>query len=182
MSVRFHLFLLLFIGIMFGADWNPGLSNSNFLVGTAMVTTLVLLASVIIHELAHVFAISSLGGHVNNIVLMPWGGQSDVVLPQGAQSRSIAHLAGPFINGMIFLFCSALLVQTEHATLADLVNPLQPHWFNVGDWRVSIVEITCWVNFQLMLVNMLPCYPFDGAAIVRSVVSSLNVKPAQVPN
>jgi Zn-dependent protease len=173
--VRIHIFLFLFVAAMFGADWNPGTSNSNFFVGTAMVTTLVLLISIVIHELAHVFAISNLGGHVNNLVFMPWGGNSDFVYPKGGQARAVVHLAGPFANGMIFLFGMALLVQSEHSTLGHLINPLQPHWFNATDWRVSLIEIISWVNFQLMLVNLLPCFPFDGAAFIRSMVSSLNV-------
>ena len=100
--VRIHLFLFLFVVLLFGAEWNSGGSNLNFFAGTAMVTFFVLIGSILIHEMAHVFAIANLGGHVNNLLLMPWGGNSDFVLPQTPVSRTIVHLAGPFINGAIF--------------------------------------------------------------------------------
>lgn len=174
--VRLHLFLLLFVIVIFGAEWNHGKSNDNLLFGTAMVTTLVLLGSIILHELAHAFALTSLGGHVNNFILMPWGGNSDFVLPPGGQSRAVIYLAGPFANGVLFLFATALLVQSEHASLAKLVNPLVPHHFAAAEWQQSLISIVSWVNFQLMLVNLLPCFPFDGASIVRSSISVFNVE------
>ncbi len=173
--VRIHLFLFLFVVLLFGAEWNSGGSNLNFFAGTAMVTFFVLIGSILIHEMAHVFAIANLGGHVNNLLLMPWGGNSDFVLPQTPVSRTIVHLAGPFINGAIFLFCMALLVQSEHSTLAQLINPFEPHWFNTDAWQVSLIKITSWVNFQLMIFNLIPCFPFDGAQAVRSIIDSINV-------
>ena len=173
--IRVHLFFFLFVVFMFGAEWNSGQSNLNFFAGTAMATLFVLIGSILIHELAHVFAIANLGGHVNNLMLMPWGGNSDFVLPQTPLSRTMVHLAGPFINGAIFLFGTALLVQSEHSTLSQLINPFEPHWFNAEQWQVSLIEITTWVNFQLMLFNLIPCHPFDGANVVRSLIDSINI-------
>lgn len=173
--VRLHLFLLLLVAFMFGADWNPNESNSNLLAGTAMVTTIVLFLSLVFHELAHVFAAQSLGGHVNSLLLMPWGGNSDLSMPNGGQARAIVHLAGPFANGMLFLLATAMLVQTDHSSIWNLVNPLEPHWLDVSNWNVSVIEIICWVNFQLTLVNLLPCFPFDGAGFLRSIIAALNV-------
>ncbi|MEM9943151.1 MAG: site-2 protease family protein [Planctomycetota bacterium] len=173
--VRIHLFLILFVALIFGAEWNPGNANNNLLFGTAMVTTLILIGSIIIHELAHIYTACSLGGHFNSIVLTPWGGSSDLILPAGNQARTITHLAGPLSNGLVFLLCTSMLYQAEEPSFSSLVHPLQPHWFNPLLWQKSMVYITCWVNFQLMVINLLPCFPFDGAAILRSVVHSLNV-------
>jgi len=173
--VRAHLLLFLFVATIFGAEWNYASNNANFFIGTAMVTVLVLIVSLIIHELAHVFALNNLGGHVNTIVFMPWGGNSDFVLPENANSRSLVHLAGPFANGAIFALGTALLVQSDHSTLAHLVNPFDPHWFDSATWQVSLTEIITWVNFQILIVNLIPCFPFDGAKVVRSTIASINV-------
>lgn len=171
--VRFHLLLILFIVTILGFDVSR--DNPDVVGLTAVVTTLVLLASVFLHELAHVFAVNSLGGHVSTLVLMPWGGNSRMVLPRAPRDRAIVYLAGPFLNGVIFLFGTALLVQTEHSTFAELVDIVHPHLFDQKDWWVSLVAIVTWVNFQLTLVNLIPCFPFDGAGAVRSLIASMNV-------
>ena len=172
--IRVHLFLFLFVAIIFGVQWNNSAPNVNILFSSAMVTVIVLIGSLILHELAHVFAISNLGGHVNNLVLMPWGGNSDFVLPATGYSRALVHFAGPFVNGVVFLFGSALLVQSEYSSFFHLINPLEQHGFNMSRWQAALIEIVTWVNFQLMIINLIPCYPFDGAGIVRSLINAMN--------
>ncbi|MEL7500170.1 MAG: site-2 protease family protein [Planctomycetota bacterium] len=177
--VRIHLLLYLFIALLFGAEWNVGFANANFFVGTAMVTALVLVASIVLHELAHVFAVTSIGGRVDELVLMPWGGNSELVVPERGFIGVIAYAAGPFVNGMLFLFGLTLIVQTEHSSIAQLINPFQPHLFVSSTWQVSLVEIMTWVNFQLMVVNLLPCFPFDGAQIIRAIIRGTNIDSPQ---
>lgn len=173
--VRVHLFLFLFVAAVFGAEWNVGLPNENFLFGTAMVTALTLFASILLHEIAHVFAITSVGGRVDELVLMPWGGNSEAVIPERGYIGVFVHVAGPFANAMVFLFGLTLLVQTEHASFSQLVNPFAPHLFVPSAWQVSMVEIATWVNFQLMIVNLIPCFPFDGAKILRSIINGARI-------
>jgi Zn-dependent protease len=96
-------------------------------------------------------------------------------LPDSGPARAVVYLAGPFINGAVFLLGTILLLQNENSTLTELVNPFAPHWFDAANWQVSLAAIVTWVNFQLMLVNMIPCFPFDGANIVRSLIDTLNV-------
>lgn len=172
--VRVHLLLFLLIATAFGMEWNGSSGNTNLFIGTAMVTVLVLIASIVLHEAAHVFALHNLGGHVNSVVLMPWGGNSEFILPPTGQARAIVYLAGPFVNGVVFLFGTALLVQSDHSTLANLINPFDPHRFDPSKWRFSFTEIVTWVNFQLMLINLIPCFPFDGAGVVRSWIAAMN--------
>ena len=173
--VRLHLFLFIFVALIFGAEWNKFSLNSNLFAGTAMVTVFVLMGSIILHELAHIFALGNLGGHVNEIELMPWGGNSDFGLPNTGAGRAVVYMSGPFANGVIFLLGTLLLTQNHNSTLVELVNPFAPHWFNAADWQVSLAKIVAWVNFQLMIVNLIPCYPFDGANIVRSLIDTINV-------
>jgi Zn-dependent protease len=173
--VRVHLLLFLLIAAIFGVQWNINGSNADFLYGTAMVTAVVLIASILLHEFAHVFALNNLGGNVNSLVLMPWGGNSDYGMPPNARGQVIVYLAGPFVNCVVFLFGTALLIQSDHSTLANLINPVGPHAFEPTKWQVSLTEIVTWINFQLMLVNLIPCYPFDGASAVRSLIAAMNV-------
>lgn len=169
--VRIHLILLLFIVLLFGLEWNLD-GNANLAAGTAMATVIVLLGSIVVHELAHAFAISNLGGHVNNFVLVPWGGNSDFALPPGANSRAVIHSAGVFANCIILLMCAGLLIQTDQGTWLELVNPFGPHRFDLENWAVSFFKIATWVNFQLVIFNLLPCYPLDGARVVRAMIDT----------
>lgn len=172
--VRIHLLLLLFVAVIFGAEWNQS-TNPNFFAGTAMVTALVLCACIILHEAAHAFALINLGGQVDQIIFTPWGGNSQYTLPETGPAKAIVYLSGPFFNGALFSLGAILLLQTEMTSFVDLINPFEPHWFNRAQWQVSVAKIFTWVNFQLMIVNMIPCYPFDGANIIRSLIETLNV-------
>ena len=171
--VRIHVSLLLFIALIFGIEWHLRGFIEPLFVGTGIVTSLVLIGSILVHEFAHLFAVSNLGGHCNGMLLTPWGGNSDNTLLEGGHSRAIVHMAGPFISGMIFLFGAAVLIRHTNTSLESLVNPLSPHGFRFSSWERTTLEIVTWVNFQLLIVNLLPCFPFDGAAALRAMIESM---------
>ena len=173
--VRVHISLFLFVTLIFGVQS----VSEHTLVATAFVTTLCLIVAVLLHELAHIFALSNLGGHVNNIVFTPWGGNSEYSLPRSAKSQAIVYAAGPFFSGCLFFLGAMLLIQTGHSTLQELTNPFMPNRFEHGtDWEVTFLQIATWVNFQLMIVNLIPCFPFDGSGLLRSLINNL---PTDVP-
>ncbi len=172
--VRAHLFLLLSLAAIIGIELTLSGSTVQVGVGTGIVTVLILMFSILIHEMGHIFTVTNLGGHVNNVLLMPWGGNSNYTLPPTSQSRGAVFLAGPFVNGAIFAFGAAMLVQSQNAELTQLTNPFRPQEFEFSQSQISFLKIATWVNFQLMLFNLIPCFPFDGAKIVRSLVNSLN--------
>ena len=172
--VRIHAIFFLFVAVIFAVQWSHMPSSPADMFGTALATALVLLISVIVHELAHVFAIANLGGDIHTLVLTPWGGNSEWTLPAQAPSRALVYVFGPFISLAIFLMGASLLIQTNNAGIEELINPLRPLAFTTEAWEVSLIRIVTWVNFQLLLVNLLPCFPFDGAGFVRSIIHSLN--------
>ena len=173
--VRIHVSLLLFIALIFGVEWHYQAVIDSSFGGTGLVTVLVLLASILLHEFAHLFAIANLGGQCNGMLLTPWGGNSDYTLLESGRARAIIHLAGPFVSGMIFLFGAAVLIRHTNSDLESLVNPLRPHGFRSTNWEQTILEIVTWVNFQLLAVNLLPCFPFDAAAAMRAIIDSLHL-------
>lgn len=173
--VRIHVSLLLFIAMIFGVEWHYRELIQPAFIGTGMVTTIVLFGSILVHEFAHLFAIANLGGHCNGVLLTPWGGNSDNTLPDSGQSKAFIHMAGPFISGVIFLFGATVLIRHTNVSLESLINPLRPHGFRISNWEKTSLEIITWVNFQLMIVNMLPCFPFDAAAAFRSAIESMQL-------
>ncbi len=170
--VRVHLLLLLFIALVFGIQSQY---SSEKVLLTALATSICLIGCILLHELAHVFALTNLGGLVNNIVLTPWGGNSDFSLPEDTRARAIVQLAGPIFSGCLFVLGSVLIFQSDHSSpLRDLVNPFAPIPFYPEHREVSFLKIATWINFQLMVVNLIPCFPFDGGDLIRTLVNRIS--------
>ncbi len=173
--VRVHMLFFLFVAAIFCGQWYF-LGEDLDLLGAALATTLVIFGSVIFHELAHVFTVSKLGGHVNNIVLTPWGGNSDLEIAGPARNQLLVYLSGPFASGIVFVLGTTLLIQTNHVeSVTELTNPLYFDSFTAGThWFASLIKLITWANFQIMILNLLPCFPFDGQPILRSIITWVN--------
>lgn len=169
--VRVHMTFFLFIAAIFAIQSNYTGQNT---VGTAIVTVICLIVCILLHELAHIFALTNLGGHVNNIVFTPWGGNSEFSLPDTTRSQTMVHLAGPFFSGCLFALGACVLIQTNKAELADLIVPFRPTPFVMNQWEVSMLKIATWINFQLLAVNLIPCFPFDGSGAMRALIGRIS--------
>lgn len=182
MGVPIRVHLLLFLGIIgvFAIDWNQG--NAVPIVGTGLVTSLVLVFSIVIHELAHLWACHSLGGMAHSVTLSPWGGNSHFEYPDRPAERMVVDGAGPFVNLAVFALSSSLLLGTGQLQLQDLLNPFRPQDFSLSEWETSFLAIVAWVNFQLFVFNLIPCYPMDGVRMLRNLfwASSPHAGPAKI--
>ncbi len=174
MDVPIRLHVLLFLGIIgvFAIDWHyrsfaPAL-------GTGLVTALVVIFSIVVHELAHVWACLNLGGVVHSVTLTPWGGNSHLDPPPKPWEKLLVHAAGPFANGALFAIGATMLTGSGHSTLSQLTNPFSPHAFSASEWEVSLVSILTWTSFQLFIFNLVPCYPLDGLRMLRDLFAATN--------
>ena len=123
------------------------------------VEYLALFVIVMMHEYGHALACQQVGGTANHIVLWPLGGVAYVNPPQrpGATLWSIA--AGPLVN-VAFLVGLSLLGMLNRsmgflAAVPNLHALLRSLWF---------------INFGLLVFNLLPIYPLDGGQILRSLL------------
>jgi len=120
---------------------------------------LALFGIVLLHEFGHALACRQVGGRAERIVLWPLGGVAYVDPPQrpGATLWSIA--AGPLVNVVL---APVLLV------IAMLMNRagLTPEVSNAS----GLVQAIAFINFALLIFNLLPIYPLDGGQILRSVL------------
>ena len=49
-------------------------------------------------------------------------------------------------------------------------HPLSPHGLRSGGTWVVALKLTFWVNWLLVLVNLIPAFPLDGGRVLRSLL------------
>jgi Zn-dependent protease len=116
---------------------------------------------VLIHEFGHQLACRSVGGKTSDIVLWVLGGVAYVSPPQrpGATLWSIA--AGPLVN--------VVLIPILTISLSALGGHPSVHGIEPNEYAAFFNEIW-FINFGLLIFNMLPIYPLDGGQILRSLL------------
>ncbi len=117
---------------------------------------LALFAIVLLHEFGHALACRQVGGEADRIVLWPLGGIAFVNPPPrpGAVLWSLA--AGPLVNVALIPVFGALVFLARGAS----ANP------NV----LQLFEMIRYVNYGLLIFNLLPIYPLDGGQIFRALL------------
>ena len=124
-----------------------------------IIEYLALFLIVLMHEFGHSLACRQVGGNANQIVLWPLGGVAYVDPPPrpGATLWSIA--AGPLVNVGILVVLSLV------GMLARSVNFWQAH-----PELHALIRAIWFINFGLLIFNILPIYPLDGGQILRSLL------------
>lgn len=120
---------------------------------------LALFAIVLLHEFGHSLACRQVGGRAERIVLWPLGGVAYVQAPQrpGAMLWSIA--AGPLVNVVL----APVLLLLGRLMLNSGAADMWPNAFR-------LLQATAFINFGLLIFNILPIYPLDGGQILRSLL------------
>jgi Zn-dependent protease len=165
--VRVHIFFLLFAVLALAYSDVEMFGATLLILGIALV-------SLLLHEAAHAAAAIRLGGKVDTIILGPVGGLVSPRVPDEPEVQLFVALAGPMVHLTLAVIAAAALVASGFANIASLLNPLEPSLVNIVDnqaisW-LMVGKLTLWLNWVLMLVNLLPAYPFDGGPILRSML------------
>jgi Zn-dependent protease len=142
------------------------------LLGISVLMVAVLLASVTLHEVGHALAAVRVGGKVDAIVLGPVGGLLHPRVPDEPEIHLFVALAGPIVHLSIAVVAAIVLAAAGNTQLVGLLNPLATPQDLVepgGTWLVA-AKLTLWLNWILMLLNLLPAYPFDGGPVLRAML------------
>lgn len=120
---------------------------------------LALFVIVLLHEFGHSLACRQVGGRADQIVLWPLGGVAYVAPPPrpGATLWSIA--AGPLVN-VVLAPVLTFLAMLSHAS----------GWAETMPNAAAFVVALCYINWALLIFNLLPIYPLDGGQIVQSLL------------
>lgn len=163
-AVEVHLLLLL------GLAGVLALTADKPVIGLVMIV--VWLASVTLHQLAHVLVAMRLGGEVSSVVVGPAGGSYEVDLADEPEPQVLVAIAGPAVHLMLVVAAVCPLVFHGADQVLALLHPISA--FNQFTLSVPLglttVKVVLWLNWILFLVNLLPAYPFDVAIVLRSLL------------
>lgn len=144
-------------------DWSPLL-----VWGTAILSSLLFFASVLLHELAHSLVAIARGLPVRRITLFIFGGVSNIERePPSPVTEFLVTIVGPLTSivlGLLFLFLggSQLNLQSlQFGGTTQALSQLSP-----------LSTLLLWlgpVNIILGIFNLIPAFPLDGGRILRSI-------------
>jgi Zn-dependent protease len=121
-----------------------------------LLTTLILFASILFHELAHAFVARWENVDVLEIIIHPFGGLARLRRePDTPRAEFRIAIAGPvasFLLALVFLASMAAFNTLDK-------NILTPICFSLALW-----------NFLLAVFNLFPGYPLDGGRILRALL------------
>lgn len=150
--------VILLFAFLNGSDWHASYPRWGPLAwGMGLVISLLLFASVLLHELGHSLAARAQGITVRSITLFLFGGMAAIERESAtpAQAFQVA-IAGPLVSFGLF----ALLRLGTVALPAG--SPLQ-----------ELLLYLARINFVLAVFNLLPGLPLDGGQILKAGVWQL---------
>ncbi|MDQ0850239.1 Zn-dependent protease [Arthrobacter sp. B3I9] len=131
---------------------NPDLGLGAFIV--AFAYAVLLLISVLVHELAHALTAKIYRWPTEKIVLNLWGGHTQFESFTASPGRSVlVAMAGPAANFILAAAGWVLLTAGDLGGVADI-----------------LANIFVWANLLIGIFNVLPGLPLDGGRLVESAV------------
>ncbi len=169
--VRLHVFFVLFGAFTLFLGWRDHelLQDRSWIAPTGLF---LLFLSVLLHEIGHYVAALRLGGDGDEIVIGPGIGLAPMQPPLEPQAECLMHLAGPLVNFAVFIITGAVVCVKGSEQFTGLLHPLQPQLLVEGASWLVVVKLACWINWVMVLANLLPAFPFDGGRALRAALSA----------
>jgi Zn-dependent protease len=161
------LFLLIF---MLSGSFRSTLHSSDAVAYlTAVISVLLLFASLIVHELGHALVARRQGIEVKRIDLFLFGGWTQMSRDAATPGEDFKiALAGPLATFAVILVCLGLDLaivgshRLVHAIVLDNNITITPPLLALS-WLLPM-------NVLLLVFNLVPAFPLDGGRIARSIV------------
>ncbi len=135
--------------------------NNEYKIFLGAITSVLLFACVLLHELAHSYLTQKFGHNVNRITLFIFGGSSESdEIPKDPKKEIQIALAGPLVSlliGVCFLTSYILLKPYQNVLVASML-------FNLSG-------TLSFYNILLAGFNVIPAFPIDGGRVLRSLLA-----------
>ncbi|WP_164101492.1 site-2 protease family protein [Candidatus Laterigemmans baculatus] len=162
-NVYVHWTFMLLIAFIVYLFISQGSSGAAAALGVLFV--LAVFGCVVLHELGHALAARRYGVPTRDITLLPIGGVARMQrMPEHPEQELVVAIAGPLVNVAIGVFLAVLLL-----ALGGLSEAFPTGLLEVG--RGNFLANLMWVNFILVLFNLLPAFPMDGGRVLRSLLA-----------
>ncbi len=138
------LLLVAFLALSYGRSGTGGLA-------LGALTAVILIASILVHELGHAVVGTRLGLDPRRIMLHGFGGYTEYGKRPSARDGVISSLAGPIAG----LLLGGLLVVVQVLLGGQLPSAV-----------VGLLSMAIFINIFWSLFNLLPIYPMDGGQVL----------------
>jgi Zn-dependent protease/CBS domain-containing protein len=167
-DVRVHATFILIL--LWGAYYWSQVSDRGWAGALyGVVATLLLFASVTIHEFAHSLQAMREGVRVRDITLFPLGGLSRMEsIPENPGQELRITIVGPLTNfALAAIFAGIGIATSAQATMSskELVDSLEQ-----ATWSSLLAYLTI-SNLILGLFNLIPAFPMDGGRVLRALLA-----------
>jgi stage IV sporulation protein FB len=137
----------------------------------AAASGLCLLAAVLVHELAHVFAVRLTGGTASELLLWPLGGVTRISMASTPAAPVATALAGPIVSLVLAAICLPALLRSGAGW--TLLDPLRLPAVNLAaDLGYGLLALLFFANWLLVVANLLPALPLDGGRILETALTA----------
>jgi Zn-dependent protease/CBS domain-containing protein len=150
----------------------PGSSNVTYWLW-AVLASLLLFVSVLLHELAHSLVANSRGLKVSSITLFIFGGVSNLQgEPPDAKTEFYMAIAGPLTSlvlaAILWGICFSMGVRGSPLAILTGNYPL------LNSLGAALIYYLSSLNLILALFNLIPAFPLDGGRVLRSIIWEAN--------
>jgi stage IV sporulation protein FB len=177
-DIRVHIAFVICAVIMIWMEMPRQGETSTRSVGTLLVDALgtyaMLFFIVLLHEFGHCFGARRVGGEADEILIWPLGGLAYANPPHNAQAHMVTTIAGPLVNVILCMICTVVLVAWTGSLGAVPWNPLHPTvpvsdavWLTATTSQIWVMRFFG-ISYFILLINLLPIFPFDGGRIVQA--------------
>jgi Zn-dependent protease/CBS domain-containing protein len=171
-DIKVHItfpLILIWAALQFGFLGQEGFSMSGAAFG--VVVTLLLFICVVIHELSHSLTSTWMGYPVEDIVLFPLGGVSQIEeMPEGPGEEFIMAIAGPLSN-VVIAFLLGLLSLFVPVGVFEGLRRIAEDPMSLG-WQDTLPYLI-FANLSLAAFNLIPAFPMDGGRVLRSLLATV---------
>lgn len=144
---------------------NPRIPFAESLV-VGLVTAVLLVTSVALHELGHTAVALNYGCRVRDITLMLIGGRATMLdIPRSPAKEFWMAIAGPGVSAALWL----LGIHLER--LIEIRARLAGGMTTSGFIAATLFFWMAMINKSLFLFNLIPAFPMDGGRILRSILA-----------
>ncbi len=167
-EVKVHLTFVLIL--IWGAyRWSGGTGEGWLGALFGVVATLLLFASVTLHEFGHSLQALKYGVPVKDITLLPIGGVARIEkLPEKPGQELRIAIAGPLVNFVIALVLILLGVLLDIRAVISIEELFQ----SLGRASLSgLLAYLTMANLALGVFNLIPAYPMDGGRVLRAFLA-----------